>query len=78
MEEIRRLQTRLEALEENRQREPVGGDVGDNEEEPKEEREVEADCAEIWLLKFVIGASMMPKPEVPTYQGSLDANELLD
>ena len=29
-------------------------------------------------MKSVIGASMRPKPEVPTYQGGLDANELLD
>ena len=27
---------------------------------------------------LVIGASMRPKPEVPTYNGDLDANELLD
>ena len=30
------------------------------------------------MLKSVIGASMRPKPEVPTYQGGLDTNELLD
>ena len=30
------------------------------------------------MLKFVIGVSMRPKLEVPTYQGGLDANELLD
>ena len=30
------------------------------------------------MLKYVIGASMRPKLEVPTYQGELDANELLD
>ena len=29
-------------------------------------------------MKYVIGASMRPKPEVPTYQRGLDANELLD
>ena len=78
MEEIRRLQTRMDALEENRQQDPVGADISDNEEEPKEEREVEADRAKIRLLKSMIGASMRPKPEVPTYQGGLDANELLD
>ena len=47
LEEIRRMQTRLEALEENQQRDPVGGDVSDNEEDPKEEREAEVDCAEV-------------------------------
>ena len=30
------------------------------------------------MLKYLIGASMRPKLEVPTYQGGLDANELLD
>ena len=78
LEEIRRVQNTLEALEVNRQQDPVGGDVSDNEEEPEEEREVEAHRAEVRLLKSVIGASMRPKPEVATYQGGLDANELLD
>lgn len=62
LEEIRRIKTRMEALEVNRQRDPIGGDVSDNEEEPKEEREVEADHAEFWLLKSMIGVSMRPKP----------------
>ena len=65
-------------MEENWQQDPIGGDVSDNEEEPEEEREVEEDHAKIQLLKFIVGASMRPKPEVPTYQGGLDANELLD
>ena len=47
LEEIWKLQTRMEALEENQQRDPVGGDVSDNEEDPKEEREAEADHAEV-------------------------------
>lgn len=68
----------LEALEENRQRDPIGGDVSDNKEEPKEEREAKVDCAEVWLLKSMIGANKRPRPEVPTYQGCLDPNELLD
>ena len=29
-------------------------------------------------MKYVIGVSMRPKPKVPTYQGGLDANELLE
>ena len=72
------MQTRLEALEVYQQRDPVGGDISDNEEEPEEEREVEADHAEVILLKSMICACMRLKPEVPTYQGGLDANELLD
>ena len=78
LEEIRRLQTRLEALEVNRQWDPFGGDANDNEEELEEEREVEEDRVEVRLLKYVIGASMRPKRNVPTYQGGLDANELLN
>ena len=78
LEEIRRLQTRLEDLELNRQQDPNAGDINDNEEKPKEEREAKEDCAEVRLLKYVIGASMRPKPEVPTYQGGLDVNELLE
>lgn len=29
-------------------------------------------------MKYVIGAIMRPKPEVPTYQGDFDVNELLE
>ena len=68
----------MEAFEENQQWDPNGGDVSDDKEEPEGEREVEVDCAKVRLLKLVIGASMRPKLEVPTYQGGLDANELLD
>ena len=68
----------MEALEVNWQWDPIGGEVSDNEEELEEEREVEVDHAEVGLLKSMIGASMRPKLEVPTYQGGLDANELLD
>jgi hypothetical protein len=78
LEEIQRLQTRMEALEENRQQDPVGGDVSDNEKELEEEREVEEDRAKIRLMKYVIGVSMRSKPKVPMYQGGLDANKLLD
>ena len=76
LEEI--IQTKLEAVELNRQRDPDVGEIGDNEEEPEEEREAEAGYAEIRLLKSVIDTSMRRKLEVPTYQGGLDSNELLD
>ena len=78
MKQIRRLQTRLEALEVNRQRYPVLGDINENEEEPEEEREARVNRAEVRLLKSMIGVSMRPKLEVPTYQGGLDVYELLD
>ena len=79
LEEIRRLRARLEAVEMNRQRDPDIEDVNENKEEPlAEEREIVASLVEIRLLKAVIGASMRPKPKVPTYHGDLDANELLD
>ena len=65
-------------MEENHHRDPIGGDVSDNEEELEGERECKVDHADIRLLKSVISASMRPKPKVPTYQGCLDANELLD
>ena len=62
MEEIRRLQTRLEALELNKQRDPDVGDISGNEDEPKEERGAEVEHEEVELLKYVIGASLRPKP----------------
>ena len=62
----------------NRQRYPVLGDINENEEEPEEEREARVNRAEVRLLKSMIGVSMRPKLEVPTYQGGLDVYELLD
>ena len=78
LEEIRRLQARLEAIEMNRQRDPDIADVSENEEEPiAEEIKIVAELVEIRLLKSVIGASMRPNIDVPTYHGDLDANELI-
>ena len=47
LEEIWKLQTRLEDLEENQQRDPIGGDVSDDEEVSEVEREVEVDRVEV-------------------------------
>ena len=78
LEDIKRIKTKMEALEINQQRDPIGGDVSDNVEEPEEEKKFEADRAEVKLLKPMIGERMRPKLEVPTYQGGLDVNQLLD
>lgn len=78
LEEIRRIETTLEALEVNSQWDPIGGDISENNEEQEEEREVEEDHVEVRLLKYLIGSSMRSKPKMPKYQGGLDVNELLD
>ena len=79
VEEIQRLQTSLEAVGLNRQRDPEVGGESENEGESHEEgRVVATNLVEIRLLMLVIGESMRPNPEIPTYHGDLYANELLD
>lgn len=59
---------------------PNLGDVSDREEEesPIEDKEPTKETMEIRLLRPVLGASSRPRIEVPAYDGSLNAEELVD
>jgi len=79
LEEIRRLQIWLEAMEVGRQRDPKGGDVSEAEEELEEERATPVEeAAEVKLLRVVLGSSSRPKPEISIYDGSLKDKNVLD
>jgi hypothetical protein len=55
------------------------GDVTDREEEfPVEEVGSVEEVANIRLLRSIFGASSRPKIEVPTYESSLNVEELVD
>eukprot|EP00253_Pinus_taeda_P020323 PITA_20323 len=76
-EELKVLTTRLEAVEVGRRRDPELGDVS------KEEVEVaadgpEGDSPEVKLLKSVLLSNNRPKLELPTYDGSLSIDVVLD
>eukprot|EP00253_Pinus_taeda_P036230 PITA_36230 len=76
-EELRVLTTRLEAVEAGRRRDPELGDVSEEEVEVAADRP-EGDSLEVKLLKFVLLSNSRPKPKLPTYDGSLSIDVVLD
>eukprot|EP00253_Pinus_taeda_P009391 PITA_09391 len=76
-EELIVLTARLEAVEVGRRRDPEMGDV--SEEEVEVAADVpEGESAEVKLLKSVLLSNSRPKPELPTYDGSLSIDDVLD
>eukprot|EP00253_Pinus_taeda_P011532 PITA_11532 len=76
-EELRVLTARLEAVEVGRRRDPELGDVSDEEVEAPADG-AEGDSPEVRLLKSVLLSNSKPKPELPTYDGSLSIDVVLD
>jgi len=76
-EELRILTARLEAVEAGRRRDPELGDVSD-EEVGAPAGEDDGDTPEVRLLKSVLLSNSKPKPELPTYDGSLSIDVVLD
>eukprot|EP00253_Pinus_taeda_P027660 PITA_27660 len=76
-EELRVLTARLEAVEAGRRRDPELGDVGEEEVEVATDGP-EGDSPEVKLLKSVLLSNSRPKPELPTYDGSLSIDVVLD
>eukprot|EP00253_Pinus_taeda_P034746 PITA_34746 len=76
-EKIRILAACLEAVEVGRCRDP---ELGDASEEEVEEAAggLEGESAEVRLLRSVLIESSKPKPELPTYDGNLSIEVLLD
>ena len=54
------------------------GNVSEPEIESPEDEEHVAITLEMWFLKSVLGYSSKSRPEIPTYQGSLNLEELID
>eukprot|EP00253_Pinus_taeda_P026745 PITA_26745 len=76
-EELRVLTARLEAVEAGRRRDPEMGDVSEEEVEVAADGP-EGESAEVKLLKSVLLSNGRPKPELPTYDGSLSIDVVLD
>jgi len=76
-EELRVLTARLEAVEAGRRRDPELGDVSEEEVEVAADG-AEDDSPEVKLLKSVLLSNSKPKPELPTYDGSLSIDVVLD
>ena len=79
LEEMRELRARLEAMETDRRRDPEAGDVSEPEDE--EQREEAAPMQETLELKYfrsIMGETSRPRPELPTYDGSLVVEHLID
>eukprot|EP00253_Pinus_taeda_P011055 PITA_11055 len=75
-EEIRVLRERLAVIEAGGRRNPA--DNSDEEAVEPEQDEFEGITPELRLLKSVLLSSHKPKHELPTYDGSLSAEVLLD
>ena len=76
---MRELRARLEAMETDRRRDLEARDV--NEPEDEEQREEAAPMQERPELRYfrsILGATSRPRPELPTYDGNLVAEHLID
>ena len=79
IEEMRELRARIVAMELGRQRDPVAGDVSEPEgDEQDEEAAPMAETPEMRCFPSILGATSRTKPELPTYEGSLTTEHLID
>jgi hypothetical protein len=79
--QMRDLRARLEDMEAAQRRTANAGSLSDSEgkAEAEPQREVAAeDAANERLIKSIARMSSKTKMDIPTYEGSLDAEELLD
>jgi hypothetical protein len=79
--EIRNLRARMEDMEASQRHTPNMGDLSDSEGEaeavPQEEVTIE-EASTVRLIKAIARMSSKTKMDIPAYEGSLDAEELLD
>ena len=77
IEEVRRLRERMETMETTQRRAPderteSSSEESDEEVEAREENEIAK------VLKMLAKVGSKPKIEIPMYEGSLNAEELMD
>jgi hypothetical protein len=79
---MRNLRARMEDMEIRQRRNADAGDISESEDEGDaghEEEEIPAeDAANERLIKAIARMSSKTKMDIPAYEGSLDAEELLD
>ena len=79
LEEMRELRAHMESMETNIWRDPKARDLSEPENE--EQREEAAPMQETQKLRCfgsILGSTSRPRPEFPTYDGSLLAEHLID
>ena len=73
------MRAHLEAMEMDRRRDPEAGGMGEPEdEEQREEATLMQEIPELRYFRYILGATSRPRPEFPTYDGSLVAEHLID
>ena len=76
---MRELRACLEAMETDKQRDPEAGDISEPEdEEQREEAAPMQETPELRCFRSIMGATSRPRPEFPTYDGSLVEEQLID
>ena len=79
LEEMRELRAHLEAMEIDIRRDPEVGDVSEPEdEEQREEVAPMQETPELIYFISILGATSSPRQELPTYDGSLVTEHLID
>ena len=71
------MQSWLKAIEIGKQRDVEAGDVSELEEEAQAEAE-EIAQETLRFLRLILRASSRPRPELPIYDGSLVAENIMD
>ena len=66
-------------MELDRQRDPKAGDVSEpKDEEKREEVAPMQETLDLRYFRSILGATSRPRPEFPTYDGSLVVEHLID
>jgi hypothetical protein len=79
--QMRDLQARLEDMKTTKRRTASAGDLSDSNSEIEAEREEEVpaeNASNEHLIKAIARMGAREKMDIPTYEGNLDAEELLD
>ena len=76
---MRELRAHMEAMEKDRRIDQEAGDVSEpKNEEQREEAEPMQETPELRYFRSILGATSRPRPEFPTYDGSLVAKYLIE
>ena len=77
LEEVRNLRARMETMETTQRRAPDDG-VESSSEESDADVEAEEENENVKFIKMLEKFGSKPKMEIPMYEGSLNAEELMD
>lgn len=78
LEEVQILHARMETIETAQRRAPDEGAESSSEESATNVEEVEEDNETTKVIMMLVKVGGKPKVEIPMYEGSLNAEELMD